>query len=146
MLERFRKGYEHYLGLERDAAPIDSPDPAADDEHRAVLELLLATMFANAVVTDAELAEIDRFGADRGWNTPSFSFVQAMGAATARVRQARESDDGIAALLADASRRITDPTVRASVYRACLGVAQADGAADEDESAWLSSVAETFGA
>lgn len=91
MLERFRKGYEHYLGLERDARAIDSPDPAADDEHRAVLELLIATMFSNAVVSDAELAEIDRYGADRGWNTPSFSFVQALGSATARVRHRSRS-------------------------------------------------------
>ena len=146
MLERFKTGYEHYLGLEKAAGTPASTNPADDAEHAAVLELLVATMYADATVTKHELDEIDRYGAEHGWNTMTFSFVQHMGSATAKVRDAREVEGGIDALLADASRRITTPEVRGTVVAACRLIAEADGVTADEESSWIGSVAATFGA
>jgi len=152
MLHSFRAGYEHVrhrLGLDPDAAyPLGPPPDGSgpdDDEHRAVLELLVATMYVDATVTEPELHEIDQYGADHGWNTPTFSFVQAMGATTALVREARLADGGIDALLAGAAARITTPEVRTTVAEACRRVASADGTTDEAESAWIGKVRAALG-
>src|SRR4051812_2029885 len=146
MLERFTSGYEHYLRLEKEAGKPPAADSAADDEHAAVLELLVATMYADAMVSEQELDEIDRYGADHGWNTMSFSFVQNLGTATAKVRSAREVEGGLDALLADASNRITSPDVRRTVVAACRLIAEVDGATADAESEWIGTVAAAFGA
>jgi len=140
VLDRFKAAYGRMLGRVDDEEPTFS----SDDEHEAVLELLVATMFADANVTEAELDEIDAYGQDHGWNTPAFSFGQALGSATAKVRDAREAPDGTAALLAALSTRITTPGLRAEVPDACQLVASADGATVPAESAWLAQVEATF--
>ena len=146
MPNQFKAGYERMLGFLGLADPQPETEPAAgsDDEHRAVLELLVATMFADRTVTERELAAIDRFGDEQGWNTPAFSFTQAMGSATAKVRDALGVDGGLDELLASAAARITTPEVRNEVVHACRAVAAADGTTDEPESAWLASVAEAM--
>lgn len=152
MLDRFKGSYgriQQYLGrATHDDLPAGDDagiDADADAEaHEAVLELLIATMFADRTVTEAELAEIERYGADQGWNTAAFSFGQAMGSATSTVRAARDQPGGLDALLASASRRITSADLRHEVPLACQQVAAADGATDEEESAWLASVAAAF--
>ncbi len=146
MLERFKAGYEHFLGLEP-LPGVDSPtDPATDDQHRAVLELLIATMYADGLVSESELGEIEVFGIEHGWDNTAFSFSQGLGPATARVRDAREAPDGMDALIADVSSRITDPAIRATVAEACRLVAAADDTTDEAEASFVSKVDAAFGA
>ncbi|WP_426571238.1 TerB family tellurite resistance protein [Aquihabitans sp. McL0605] len=145
MLERFKAGYEHLLGLEP-VPGVDSPtDPATEAQHRAVLELLVATMFSDGTVSATELEEIDAFSGEHQWDTPTFSFSQALGSATSTVRNARDREDGIDALLAQASSVITEPELRATVAAACRLVASADGTTDDAESAWIAAVERTFG-
>ena len=144
MLERFTSGYHHvlrYLGVDQ---PSASPaDPVAEAEHAAVLELLVATMLADGTVADLELVAINEYGERNGWNTPTFSFTQALGSATAKVRGAREQG-ALADLLASASARITTPELRNEVPHACRLAAAADGETVETESAWLADVAAAF--
>lgn len=150
MLERFKGGYERTVRVPGLQWSADSADDVAVDEsgsaaeREAVLELLVATMFSDALVTEDELSAIQRAGEEHGWNTSAFSFDQAMGAATAVVRDAREQPNGLDQLLASASRRITTPDLRAEVVEACRQVAVADGTTDPAESAWLRAVAERF--
>lgn len=145
MLERFKAGYEHFLGLEP-LPGVDSPtDPATDDEHRAVLELLIATTYADGLVTEIELGEIEVYAIEHGWDNGAFSFTQGLGPATARVRDARESPEGIDALIADASRRITNPATRSTVATACRLVAAADDATDDAEASFVAKVEAAFG-
>lgn len=144
MLERFKAGYQHYLGLE--VVPgVDTPtDPAADDEHRAVLELLIATMYADGLVTESELGEIEVYGVEHGWDTATFSFSQGLGPATARVREARDAADGLDALVAEADDRITTPEIRAIVTQACRLVAAADETTDDAEASFVAKVQAAF--
>ena len=144
MFDRFRHGWEHYLGLVETLPDADRADRSHDDEHLAVLELLVATMLADTLQTDAELHEIDRFGDEQHWNGPGFSFVQSMGATVAKVRAARLAEGGTAALLTDASSRITTPEVRSSIVGACELVAAADGARQPAEADWLRAVDRAF--
>lgn len=150
MLERFKAGYEHLCGLHdppltaTGALPLAGKSVEDDDglidQHEAVLELLVATMFADATVADREFQAIDAYGEEQGWNTPTFSFSQSLGSATAKVRDARETEGGLDALLAATAARITDPTLRNEAVHACRLVAAADGTTAESESAWLASV------
>jgi len=153
MLERFKGGYERIAqlpGLERPPGSEGgvAPNAAAGraTEHEAVLELLVATMFCDAMVTEHELLEIRRAGEEHGWNSSAFSFDQAMGTATAVVRDARERPDGLDELLAAASDRITTPELRAEAVEACRQVAAADGTTDPVESSWIQAVAKALSA
>lgn len=152
MLDRFKVGYEQaleFIGLSDSADdarshPVGDPDQD-HDAHRAVLELLVATMFVDGTVTDDELDEIRRSGDDHGWTTSAFSFDQAMGTAIFRVRDAREQEPTLRGLVASASDRIVDPELRAAVVGACRQVAGADGTTDATESTWLTEVGAAFG-
>lgn len=145
MPKRFADAYDHlrsYLGLVDDAAP--DPGPGDDDEHRAVLELLAATMLVDGTVREREFDEIERIGQERGWNGPTFSFTQGLGSAVAAARDARDADPAMAALLQSTASRITTPEVRAQLAEACRTVAASDGETAPAEASWLHEVAKTF--
>ena len=142
MLERFIEGYGAVLDAARSTAANPTPEQA--DERRAVLEVMVATMLADGLVTEAEIDAIDRFGEDQGWDAPAFSFSQEWGQAVARARDRRSEPDGLDRLLAEADQRIATPEVRNVVASACTVLARADGATDEAESDWISKVRATF--
>lgn len=136
MLHGLHKGY----GQVRPTASQGSAD-----EHLAVLELLVATMYADGTLALSEGDQIAAFGAEHGWNTPAFSFDQGFGTAVARVRSAREEGSGgLDALLAETDGRITTPAIRAEIAAACRAVADADGTTQPDEESWLALVDKTF--
>ncbi|MBX3286020.1 MAG: TerB family tellurite resistance protein [Actinobacteria bacterium] len=145
MPKRFADAYDHlrsYLGLVDDATP--EPGPGDDDEHRAVLEVLVATMLVDGTVREGEFDEIERIGRERGWNSQTFSFTQGLGAAVAAARDARDADPSMAALLRSARQRITTPEVRTQIVEACRTVATSDGETAPTEATWLHEVAKAF--
>lgn len=141
VFERFTAAYRHLLGRDADEEPTFS----SDAEHEAVLELLVATMFANGTVSEDELREIDQLVAEHDWGSPTFSFSQSFGSAVAEVRDALDRPEGLTSLLAPLSDRITTPGLRAEVHDACAMVAHSDGTTDQAESTWLDQVRATFG-
>ena len=142
MLERFIEGYGAIMDAAR--STVANPTPELADERRAVLEVLVATMLADGLVTEDEIGGIERFGEEQGWDAPSFSFTQEWSQAVAKVRTLREQPEGLAALLPDASARIEDPEVRNLVASACSILAAADGDTDVAESEWIGRVRITF--
>jgi uncharacterized tellurite resistance protein B-like protein len=147
MPEGFRHSYERmrtFLGLVELDPPSSEDLRSGNDEHDAVLELLVATMYVDRKVTERELDAIERMGDEHGWSTESTSFGQALGQATSRVRDALEREGGVEALLASASDRITAAEVRSEIVGACRSIARADGITDQAESAWLAQVTKAF--
>jgi uncharacterized tellurite resistance protein B-like protein len=140
VFERFEAAYRRVLGGRTEHDAVFS----SDAEHVAVLELLVATMFANGVVTDAEFREIEQLATEHDWSSPSLPFEQALGSATAAVRNALDEPAGLSSLLAPIAERITTPGLRAEVVDACAMVAHSDGGTDTAESAWLDEVRSTF--
>ncbi|MGZ4695201.1 MAG: TerB family tellurite resistance protein [Acidimicrobiales bacterium] len=116
-----------------------------DDEHRAVVEVLLLTAFADRVLRQAEFESIDRLDDSHAeWDTSTFSVEQAVGPATARVRAAMATEGGEAALLTEISGRIHTPELRREVPELCLAVATVDSELSVEEEQLLDRVRGAF--
>ena len=84
----------------------------AQESHEAAVELLVFAEFADRLVQVNEQETIEAFTDAHGWDTPTFSYETYHGMAIAKVRAALGSPDSEDALLADISRRITNPQLR----------------------------------
>jgi uncharacterized tellurite resistance protein B-like protein len=115
--------------------------PGGDDaEHEAVIELLLLVMYADRQIRIAETDEIAAFTERHHWESPTFSFGQVLGPATAKVRRALDSVLTTNELIADIDRRIIHAPLRAETIEACRAVAQADGDITPDEQRLLDKI------
>ena len=118
---------------------------ADDDEHMAVVELLVLTAFADRLVRQSELESIDHLDDSHAdWETPTFSVEQAVGPAMARVRSAIATDGGEAALLTEISGRIHTQDLRREVPELCLAVATVDSDLSAEEQEFLDHVRAAF--
>lgn len=131
MRERFRLAHGRVHGI-----------AASDEEHLAVLELLLLVALADGLVgadeTDCIRDEVE----GGGWESDTFSYQGRLGPAMARVRAlpGGERDTAIARLVAT----ITSPALRAGALVACKAVAAADGRTDPQEAGALAIIERAF--
>jgi uncharacterized tellurite resistance protein B-like protein len=115
----------------------------ADQEHEAVVELLLLVMVVDRHITGEEVEAIRNISDDSGWETSTFSFDQYVGPAMAKVRAATANGD-IETLLDDIDRRVTSSLLRQSMFSAAREVAGVDHAIDNEEESLLGQVAARF--
>jgi uncharacterized tellurite resistance protein B-like protein len=115
----------------------------ADQEHQAVIELLLLVMMADRHITDDELDEIRAISDDSGWESATFSFDQYLGEAMAKVRSAVAAHD-TDALLDDIDDRIVSSVLRQSLFSAARDVAGVDHDIAPEEESLLGQVAARF--
>ena len=127
----------------RDLYSSISVHATADREHQAAVELLLLVMMADHHISGAELEEIRHIAEDSGWESPTFSFDQYVGPATAKVRSALEAND-VDALLDDIDQRVTNGVLRAALFSAARDVTGADHDLDEAEHDLLAQIAARF--
>lgn len=116
----------------------------ADQEHEAVIELLLLVMVADRHLSTDEIDAIRSISADSGWESSTFSFDQYVGQAMANVRQAL-ADNSTEAMLDDIDRRVTNSVLRQSLFSAARDVAGVDHPIDAQEESLLGQVAARFG-
>jgi hypothetical protein len=103
------------------------------DQHAAVVELLVLTVFADPTVDLAELDALDAFDASHAdWDDGPFSIQQYLPTATAAVRAALDQPDGRDRLLADISIRITTPALRDATVGYCEDLVAVDGTTDQE--------------
>jgi uncharacterized tellurite resistance protein B-like protein len=117
----------------------------ADREHEAAIELLLLVIMVDGRISGDELDEIRAITQDQGFETPTFSFDQHLGAAVSKVRAALAEPAGVDDLLDDISERISSQVLRASLFAAARDVALADHDLAEDEHEILGQIAARFG-
>jgi uncharacterized tellurite resistance protein B-like protein len=115
----------------------------ADQEHQAVIELLLLVMMADRHITDDELDEIRAISDDSGWESATFSFDQYLGEAMAKVRAAVAAHD-TDTLLDDIDARIVSSVLRQSLFSAARDVAGVDHDIAPEEESLLGQVAARF--
>ena len=115
----------------------------ADQEHQAVIELLLLVMMADRHITDDELDEIRAISDDSGWESATFSFDQYLGEAMAKVRSAVAAHD-TDTLLDDIDARIVSSVLRQSLFSAARDVAGIDHDIAPEEESLLGQVAARF--
>jgi uncharacterized tellurite resistance protein B-like protein len=115
----------------------------ADQEHQAVIELLLLVMMADRHITDDELDEIRVISDDSGWESATFSFDQYLGEAMAKVRSAVAAHD-TETLLDDIDGRIVSSVLRQSLFSAARDVAGVDHDIAPEEESLLGQVAARF--
>jgi uncharacterized tellurite resistance protein B-like protein len=120
-------------------------EATADREHEAAIELLLLVILVDGRISGDELDEIRAITQDQGFETPSFSFDQHLGAAVAKVRAALARPGGVEELLDDISDRISSQVLRSSLFAAARDVALADHDLAEDEHELLGQIAARFG-
>lgn len=115
----------------------------ADQEHEAVIELLLLVMVADRHITSEEIDAIRSISNDSGWESQTFSFDQYVGQAMAKVRHAL-ADGTVDSLIDDIDLRITSSVLRQSLFSAAREVAGIDHEIDEEEASLLGQVAARF--
>ena len=116
----------------------------ADLEHEAAVELLLLVMMVDHHFSESEIDEIRHISDDSGWETPTFSFDQYLGPATAKVRAAMNSG-AVDELLDDIDGRVASNVLRAALFSAARDVAGADHVVDPTERSLLGQIAARFG-
>lgn len=116
----------------------------ADDEHAAALELLLLVVLADGTIRIDETEVIEQLSEDFEWTSPSFSFASEFGNAMAKVREARVTPGGIAALFDDVDARIASRVLRAELLAACREVAGADRELSAEEAGLLAQIEARF--
>lgn len=127
----------------RDLYGYVSVNATADQEHEAVIELLLLVMVADRHISFDELDTIRVISDDSGWESETFSFDQYVGPAMAKVRAAT-NEDRVAELLDDIDARITSSLLRQSLFSAARDVAGTDQAIDDEEESLLGQIAARF--
>jgi uncharacterized tellurite resistance protein B-like protein len=115
----------------------------ADQEHEAVIELLLLMMVADQHITPDEIDTIRSISDDSGWESSTFSFDQYVGPAMAKVRAAA-AGDSVESLLDDIDSRVTSNVLRQSMFSAAREVAGVDHLLGEAEESLLGQVAARF--
>ena len=114
-----------------------------DEEHEAVVDLLVLMMFADGRVRLGETDEIETIASDMGWENERFSVGQYLGVSVAKVRNAHE-EGTIDALLADIDDRIVNTVLRSLVTSVARDVADADADRAPEEDALLGLIAKLF--
>ncbi len=131
------------IGSVRDVYGQISIHATADEEHEAVLDLLVLVMFVDGTVREGETDEIEAIVADYGWENERFSVRQHLGPAAARVRAAVGAKE-VDAFLADIDRRIVNTVLRAAVHAVARDVADADGSRSAEEDRLLGQISQRF--
>lgn len=114
----------------------------ADREHKAALELLALVMLADSHVDDAEMDVLRELTED--WRGAAFSFEQYLGPATAKAREAFQSDR-VEDMLDDIDVRITSRVLRKALFSAAREIVGIDDDVSPEEGSILSGVAVRFG-
>ena len=105
-----------------------------DEEHQAIVDLLVLTVYADERVSQEEMEALARFDVEhQDWDGGDFSVAEYLGPSIAKVRAAVGSPLDVDGLLSDAAAKITTPALRAEVPGYCEAVAQADGQLSADE-------------
>jgi hypothetical protein len=88
------------------------------EAHKAVIELLVLTVYADDRISTDELEALERFDDEHSdWDAGPFSVQQYLPVAVAKVRNAIAESGGADALIADAASRIHDPSMRSGSER-----------------------------
>lgn len=116
----------------------------ADDEHAAALELLLLVVVADGAIKVDETEAIEQLTDDFEWNSTTFSFATEFGNAMAKVREARVTPGGTAALLDEIDARIASRVLRSELVAACREVAHADHDLAPEEAGLLATIEARF--
>jgi len=105
-----------------------------DEEHQAIVDLLVLTVYADERVSQEEMEALARFDVEhQDWDGGDFSVAEYLGPSIAKVRTAVGSPQEVDQLLTEAAAKITTPALREAVPGYCEGVAQADGQLSVDE-------------
>src|SRR3954465_14659956 len=99
-----------------------------DEEHQAVVDLLVLTVYADERVSQEEMEALARFDVEhQDWDGGDFSVTEYLGPSTAKVRAAVASPREVDQFLTEVAAKITPPALREAVPGYCEAVAQADG-------------------
>ena len=125
-------------------APLSGYSDAVE-EHRAVVDLLVLTVYCDHRISQEELDALDRFGdVHASWGSGAFSLEQYLSSAVAKVRSALGSPGGVDRIISEAAAAITTPALRAQTPEACAGVAALDGV-DPSETEFVQRVRDALG-
>lgn len=117
---------------------------SSEDERRAALELLVATMFVDCNIKLSESEFVTELVDNDAWSDRSFNLGEAIGRATAKVRGDLARADGITRIVADANARIGNTILRAELPDLCRRLAVVDGDFHEREFEFVSRLTEAF--
>jgi hypothetical protein len=99
-----------------------------NEEHQAVVDLLVLTLYADERVSQEELEALAQFDLEHAdWDGADFSVTEYLGPSIAKVRAAVSSPQLTEQLLVEVAAKITTPALRAAVPGYCEALAQADG-------------------
>jgi hypothetical protein len=97
--------------------------PGTAEEHEAVVDLLVLTVYSDQRITQEEQDSLEQFDLDHtDWDSGEFSVRQYLPASIAKVREAIGESGGADRVLAEAAARITHPEVKATALEACEGL------------------------
>ncbi|HET7487218.1 MAG TPA: hypothetical protein VFJ85_04770 [Acidimicrobiales bacterium] len=133
MFDHFRQAHATVHGIE-----------ASDEEHLAVLELMLLVALADGLLAVDELDRIRDEVEGGEWETSTFNYRSSLGPAMAHVRAVATGDRP-----AEVRRlvgEIRSPALRQEAVAACRAVAGADGQVTGDEASLVAEVERLAGA
>ena len=99
-----------------------------NEEHQAIVDLLVLTLYADERVSQEELEALAQFDLDHAdWDGADFSVTEYLGSSIAKVRAAVSSPLQTDQLLVEVAAKVKTPALRAAVPGYCEALAHADG-------------------
>ncbi len=115
------------FGRAKEQSPVN-------EEHQAVVDLLVLTLYADERVSQEELEALAQFDVEHSdWDGADFSVTEYLGPSIAKVRAAVSSPQLTEQLLVEVAAKIVTPALRAAVPGYCEALAQADGEVSSGE-------------
>ena len=117
-----------------------------DEEHQAIVDLLVLTVYADERVSQEEMEALARFDVEhQDWDGGDFSVTEYLGPSIAKVRAAVGSPLDTDQLLRDVAAKVTTPALRSAVPGYCEAVAQADGQLSANEAGIIAKIRQALG-
>lgn len=89
---------------------------SVNEEHQAVVDLLVLTLYADERVSQEELEALAQFDMDHtDWDGADFSVTEYLGSSIAKVRAAVSSPQLTEQLLVEVTAKVITPSLRAAV-------------------------------
>ena len=118
-------------------------DGMTQPQREATLDLLIAAMFIDNRVAQNEDESIDTQLAAMAWESGT-SPENYVNAATAKIRTALDSNDGLTPLIDGIGMRLGSAQARADALLRCETLLKIDGRMDETESGFMRAVKNVF--
>jgi hypothetical protein len=117
----------------------------SEDEHEAIVDLLVLTVYSDRKISQEELDALDQFDLDHAdWDSGAFSVGQYLPVSVSRVRSAMDVDGGAEQMLAQVAGRLSDPSMKALALESCEAIASQQSA-DPRETDFVAHVREALG-